>query len=270
MSDFLKRSLAPVADAAWKMIDDEAARILKGNLSGRALVNFVGPKGMAESAVALGRVKPVAAEKVKGVAWGLRQVLPLAEIRVPFALSVSDLDQVVRGGVTPDLSSVVEAAQRAALFEEKAIYFGLAEGGSAGLLSDSTNKPVAFPKEASAFAATVEAAVLALQQKGIAGPYHLVLGRKPYQALAVGDGHGYPLTKRVGLLLEGGAIRWSPALEGGALLSGRGNDYELTVGQDYAVGYAGTEGDRLDLYLLATFAFRVLEPAAAVELKLKA
>ncbi len=267
MNAMLKRSLAPVMDEAWALIDGEAARILKGNLSARSLVDFDGPKGMQAASVNLGSVKPAKPEVVKGVAWGLRQSLPLAEIRVPFALSVADLDQTARGGVTPDLSNVVSAAQRAALFEEKAIYFGLPEGGQAGILSAAAAKPVVAPKDASEFLKAVEAAVYAIERTGIGGPYHLVLGQRLYRMLAVGDNHGYPLYKRVSSILSGGSVRWSPALEGGALLSGRGGDYALTVGQDYAVGYAGTDSDKVSLYITATFAFRVIEPAAAVELK---
>lgn len=266
MNTLLKRSFAPITDAAWKLIDDEAARILKGNLSARALVDFNGPKGMHVAAVNLGSVKPAKAEMVKGVTWGLRQVLPLVELRVPFVLSLADLDQTGRGGDTPDLSRVVAAAQKAALFEEKTIYSGLPEGARCGILASAEHKPVAGPKEASEFPEAVEAAVYAIAQKGIAGPYHLVLGRDLFRMLATGDNRGYPLRKRVADLLAGGSIRWSPALEGGVLLSGRGGDYELTVGQDYAIGYAGTEGDSVNLYVTASFAFRVLEPAAAVEL----
>lgn len=267
MANFLNRELAPITDAAWKLIDAEAARILKGNLSGRALVDFSGPHGLTTSAVNLGSVKPAASEAVKGVAWSVRQVLPLVEARAAFALSLSDLDQLPRGGAAPDLSAVVAAAQRAALFEEKAVYSGLPGDGYDGLLSASSNKPVALPKNAADYLSAFEAAVHTLQQRGIAGPYHLALGRDPYRTLAVGVDHGYPLNKRLATLLEGGAVRWSPALTGGALVSGRGGDFELTVGQDYAVGYEGREGDRLDLYLIASFAFRVLEPAAAVAIK---
>jgi len=262
--------MAPLSEAAWNMIDAEAARILKGNLSARALVDFNGPHGLAKAAVNLGRVKPVSADVVKGVAWGLREVQPLAEVRVPFALSLADLDQLARGGSAPDLAAVVAAAQKAALFEEKAVYFGLPQGGGTGMLPAAAHKPVALPADAEAYVAAVESAVHAVQQQGIAGPYHLVLGRKPFLTLAVGDTRGYPLRKRVGDLLYGGSMRWSPALEGGAVISGRGGDYELTVGQDYAIGFAGCEGDTVSLYLTASFAFRVIEAAAAVELRLKA
>jgi len=268
MSDFLKRAFAPITDAAWKMIDGEAARILKGNLSARAIVDFSGPHGLTVAAVNLGGVKTGATEPVKGVCWGLRQVLPLIEVRVPFSLNVSDLENVARGAVAPDLSEVVAAAQRIALFEERAIYYGLPDAGYAGALSASTHKPLVLSKEVSSYLTTFETAVHALQQRGLAGPYHLVLGRKPYQALSIGDGQGYPLIKRVEGLLHGGSIRWSPAVEGGALLCGRGGDYTLTVGQDYAVGFDSVAGDRLTFFLVASFAFRVIEPAAAVELKI--
>ncbi len=267
MNTLLKREFAPIPEAAWAMIDAEASRILKGNLSARALVDFSGPHGPEKAAVNLGSVTALDDAPVAGVAWGLRDVLPLAEFRAPFALSMADLDQVARGGVTPDLSTVVAAAQKAALFEEKALYFGLPKGRMQGLLPGSANKPVALPKEAQGYPAALETAVHSLQRNGIGGPYHLVMGRQAFQTLAAGDTHGYPLRKRIGDLLNGGSVRWSPALEGGALLSGRGGDAELTVGQDYAVGFSGADGDKISLYLTASFAFRVLEPAAAIELK---
>jgi uncharacterized linocin/CFP29 family protein len=64
--------------------------------------------------------------------------------------------------------------------------------------------------------------------------------------------------------MTGGKILWRPALEGGLLLSTRGGDFELTVGQDIALGYAGHDRDEVELYLTESFTFRVLEPHAAV------
>jgi uncharacterized linocin/CFP29 family protein len=49
----------------------------------------------------------------------------------------------------------------------------------------------------------------------------------------------------------------------------RGGDFELTVGQDWSIGYKGHDKENVDLYLTESFTFRVLEPAAACELKLK-
>ena len=269
MSTLLRRELAPIQGDAWKMIDEEAARILKGNLTARALVDFSGPHGLEKAAINLGSLGKPGTEVVKGVSWRLRRVLPLVEQRVDFTLSLADLDQVARGGETPDLEPVANAAEKAANFEERALYLGLPEAGHEGMVSASTHKKVALEAAPGGYPKSVESAVHALQSGGIAGPYHLVLGRAAYRALAVGDNHGYPLHKRIRDLLEGGEIRWSPAVEGGMLFSGRGGDYELVVGQDYAIGFAGCEGNTVKLFLLSSFAFRVLEPAAAVVLTQK-
>ena len=267
MNSILKRHLAPLGAGAWKQIDEQAAAVLKGNLSGRALVSFNGPHGLAASAVNLGLVTAAKKPVVEGVQWGIRQVLPLIEIYAPFALSLEDLEQIDRGGVAPDLDPVIQAAQQAACFEETAIYKGLPEGGYAGLLDSSPHKPVALPAKPRGFADAVGNAVLALQQRSIGGPYHLVLGTAAYQALALGELQGGPLRKFVDKLLLGGAVKWSPVLhEGGALFSGRGGDSELTVGQDYAIGFAGTQDDTANFFLMASFAFRVTEPRAALAL----
>ena len=271
MNSILKRHLAPLGAGTWKQIDEQATAVLKGNLSGRALVSFNGPHGLTASAINLGLVTAAKKPVVEGVQWGFRQVLPLIEIYAPFALSLEDLEQIDRGGVAPDLDPVIQAAHEAACFEETAIYKGLPEGGYAGLLDSSPHKPVALPARPDAFAGAIGNAVLALQQRSIGGPYHLVLGTAAYQALALGELQGGPLRTFVDKLLLGGAVKWSPALnEGGALFSGRGGDAELTVGQDYAVGFAGTQDDTANFFLMASFAFRVIEPRAALALSFKA
>ena len=40
MTDILRREMAPIADEAWKQIELQSPRILKGNLSGRKLVEL--------------------------------------------------------------------------------------------------------------------------------------------------------------------------------------------------------------------------------------
>jgi uncharacterized linocin/CFP29 family protein len=59
----------------------------------------------------------------------------------------------------------------------------------------------------------------------------------------------------------------APKVDGAVLLSQRGGDFQLSVGQDLSIGYAGHDRDKVYLYLTESFAFRVLERAAAVYLK---
>jgi uncharacterized linocin/CFP29 family protein len=51
------------------------------------------------------------------------------------------------------------------------------------------------------------------------------------------------------------------------LVTTRGGDYELTVGQDLAIGYAVHDRDQVELYLTESFTFRVLEEKAAIFLR---
>lgn len=266
MNDILRRGMAPIADGAWKEIEVQSARILKGNLSGRKLVDFCGPHGWEFAAVNLGRLEVGPPEATDGVTWGLRQVLPLVEVRVPFTLGIWELDDVLRGARNPDLEPVKQAARSVAVFEENAIYRGFGSAGIRGMLECSSHAPVALSSDRGRFTESLEQALLALQEAEVGGPYALVLGTEPYQWLMVGDPNAYPLRTRVEAMFSGG-IHWSPVLLGGAVLSRRGGDFEMTVGQDLAIGYKIHDARKVELYFTESFTFQVLEPAAAVELK---
>ncbi len=268
MSDILKRSMAPLTTEAWQAIEAQARETLSGNLSGRRVATMSGPHGWNYAAVNLGTVSAAKTEAPKGVAWGLRDVQPLAEIRVPFTLAIWDLDNLTRGSATPDLDAVADAARTAAAFEETAVYLGFPAAGIKGLLPSAASKPIAFAATAATFAETIETAVHTLQASGIGGPYDLVLGRKPYQTMMAEAPQGYPLSKQVNAI-TGGTVHWSPVVDGGVLVSRRGGDFELTVGQDFSIGYHSHDTGKVNLFITESLTFRVLEPRAVVELKLK-
>ncbi|GLH67436.1 family 1 encapsulin nanocompartment shell protein [Geothrix edaphica] len=269
MVDILRRDMAPIVDEAWQEIELQSSRLLKGNLSGRKLVDFKGPHGWTFAAVNLGRLEVGAEDAVPGVAWGLHKVLPLVEIRVPFTLQVWELDDMARGAKNPDLSPMLEAARKVAVFEETALYRGFGGAGIQGMLEGSSHAPVPLSADRSKLTESVELALLAIQEAEIGGPFALVLGTEPYKWLMAGEPSAYPLRERIKALVTGG-IHWSPVLGGGAVLSRRGGDFEMTVGQDVAIGYKMHTAREVELYFAESFTFRVLEPAAAVELKLKA
>ncbi|MDR3670920.1 MAG: family 1 encapsulin nanocompartment shell protein [Holophaga sp.] len=268
MTDILRRDLAPIATGAWQQIESQSARILKGNLSGRRLVDFCGPHGWGFAAVNLGRLDVGFAETLDGVGWGLRKVLPLVEVRVPFSLGIWTLDDVERGAKNPDLDALTAAAHKTAMFEETAIYHGFAAAGIRGLLSGPSHPPVPMGANRGGLVESVELALIAIQEAGIGGPFALVLGTEPYKWLMAGEPNAYPLRKRIEALVSGG-IHWSPVLRGGVVLSRRGGDFELTVGQDLAIGYKMHNAQNVELYFTESFTFRVLEPAAAVGLELQ-
>jgi len=267
--DILRKALAPVTDEAWQEIEDQARSTLKGNLSARSVVEFSGPHGWELGAVNLGRVRIPAGQPKTGVQWGLREVLPLMEIRMPFSLELMELDSVSRGAKDPDLEAVANAAEKAAGFEEKAVYYGFKPAGIEGIAPSSPHKALRLGKSATSYQATIENAVVTIEKEGIGGPYDLILGSAPFEILMAGDQRGFPLKRRIEEV-TGGAIRWSPAFKGGLVISRRGGDYEFALGQDFSIGYSRHGGTEVDLYITESFTFRVIEPRAAVELLLGA
>ena len=166
--NFLKRDLAPLTASAWDEIDSEAIQVLKGNLSGRRVFDVCGPKGMDFSAVNLGRVKTGKSGPVEGVEWGIRQVQPLTELRVPFSLDIWEMDNVARGCADPDLDAVGGAARKLAIFEETAVYQGFEQGCVRGILDVSPHKEIGLPKNDPAkMPAAVEEAIVAVEKAKI-------------------------------------------------------------------------------------------------------
>ena len=266
MTDWLRRSLAPLTPEAWQEVDETATRIIKDGLSARTLVDVNGPHGFDLGAVNLGRLE-IAKQKAPGnVPWGIRKLLPLVELRIPIKLDQLELDNISRGCGDPDLGDVEDAARRLALFEETAVYKGFPSGQVEGILKSSGHKAIALPADAVQYAEAIAEGVKRLAAAGIGGPYALVLGMEPYYKLMHAGKGGYPPRRIVRDLVPGGILR-TAALEGGVLLSVRGGDFELTIGQDVSIGYTSHDRDAVELYLVESFTFRVLEPAAAIELK---
>ena len=264
--DLLKRELAPILPAAFAAVDAEAARVLKLNLAGRRIVDFRGPHGWQLAAVNTGRLVKLQEELDPLVHVGVRQAQPLIELRVPIRLPIAELDSIARGAPDPDLRPVVAAAEKVAQVEDAAIFNGLSAAGIVGIIPASPHHPHKLPPDVTHLPRAILTASETLRQAGVDGPYALALDAAyTAQVLAASD-DGYPLSKRViEQVLDGPLVRAS-AIEGGVLLSVRGGDYELTVGQDLSIGYAAHDRHTVELYLAESFTFRVLEAVAAVRL----
>ncbi|NLV46618.1 MAG: bacteriocin family protein [Candidatus Hydrogenedentes bacterium] len=268
MTDALKRFSAPISSAAWNAIDDAAAAVLRARLSARSVVDFVGPLGWETDAIGLGRAKLVDKGAVGTPAWGARQSLPLIEVRIPFILKLSELENIERGAKDVDLAPLEDAAKAMAAFEEKSLYSGLSKAGITGILEAADAKPITVAAQPEAVVDAVAGAIAQLRENDIDGPYAFVGGTKAFGVLSrIVPGGG--TVNRVVEQMTGMAPAWTPAVAGAAIVSARGGDYELSVGQDMAVGYAKHDAEKIELYLVETFTFRVIEPRAAVEIKFK-
>lgn len=264
--DLLKRNIAPILPEAWTLIDQEATRVLKLNLAGRKLVDFKGPLGWTCGAVNTGRLRKLDEPAARDVATGIRIVQPLVEVRTTLRLDIMELDSVARGTENPDLTEVVKAAERVAHAEDNAIFNGYKPGGIAGIIESSPHTAIGVGS-ASDWPKAVSSAKEALRTAGVGGPYALALGPRAYDEISAGNEDGYPIRKHIERQLIDGPLVWAPAIDDAVLLSTRGSDFELTVGQDLSIGYAYHEKHTVELFLTESFTFRVLEPAAAIVLR---
>jgi uncharacterized linocin/CFP29 family protein len=264
--DHLRRDLAPVSDAAWSAIEEEATRVLRLGLAARALIDFDGPHGWDYAAVATGRVRDVEGSTGDAgtVTVAARDVYPLVELRTPFRLSRAELDAVDRGARDPDLDPVTTAAQALARAEDTLVFYG--NSVARGIVTASTHKPLPLPADFDTFPRTVAQGVAALRQAGVGGPYGMAMGPRCYTTVMESAEHGgYPLLEHVKLIL-GGPVIWAPAVDGSVLLSLRGGDHTLVVGEDASIGYSTHDAGGVELYLEESLTVQVLDPRAAIAL----
>ena len=260
----LHRELAPISAAAWSEIEEEARRTFKRHIAGRRVVDLEGPEGATLSAVGTGRLQDIAAPG-PGVSARVHGLQPVVELRVPFTVDRSAVDSVERGARDADWQPVKDAARRAALTEDRVVFDGFAEAGITGLRQGSSHQPLPLPPDARDFPEAVSRALTALRLAGVGGPYTLLLSADAYTAVSETVDHGFPILTHLSRILDGEII-WAPAIDGAVLLSGRGGDFELHLGQDLSIGYRAHDAATVELYLQETLAFLLLTPEAVVPL----
>lgn len=160
---------------------------------------------------------------------------------------------------------VKEAAQKIAFAEDRSVFDGYAAAGIQGVRQGSSNPPLTLPANVMGYPAAVAQAVSQLRLVGVNGPYALLLGADAYTAVSGGTDEGYPVLQHIHRLIDGEII-WAPAIEGGFVLTTRGGDFELDIGQDISIGYSSHSATTVELYLQETFTFRLLTTEAAVAL----
>jgi uncharacterized linocin/CFP29 family protein len=260
----LHRGLAPISDAAWSEIEEETSRTIKRYLAGRRVVDVQGPGGIDLSAIGTGHLRNVAAPG-EGILARQREVKPLVELRVPFELDRQQIDDVERGANDSDWQPAKDAARLLAFAEDRAVFEGYAAAGIRGVRERTSNPVLTLPSEVRAYPDVIAQALGQLRLEGVNGPYSVVLGADAYTALSESSDHGYPVLRHIRDLVDG-EIVWAPAITGAFVLTTRGGDFGLYIGEDVSIGYLGHDDERVRLYLQETFTFLLLTTEASVAL----
>ncbi len=258
----LHRELAPISAAAWASIEEEAKRTFTLHLAGRRIIDVTEPGDEVLSAVGTGHLSSIKAP-ADGVIARARIAQPVIEYRVPFAVSRQAVDDVERGAEDPDWQPVKDAAHTIAMAEDRAIFDGYAAASIPGIRKSASNAALALPADATKYPDLVSGALETLRLAGVGGPFALVLSARAYTAVNETSDHGYPVRQHLTKLVDG-PIVWAPAIEGAFVMSTRGGDFELYLGQDLSIGYLSHDIETVTLYFEEAFTFMTHTPEAVV------
>jgi uncharacterized linocin/CFP29 family protein len=261
----LHRELAPVTDAAWASIEAEARRTFEQYVAARRVVDVQGPDGPSLASVGTGHITPIDSPDGGGIIARLRTSQQLVELRIPFTLNRQDVDDVERGAQDPDWQPVKDAAKKIAFAEDRAIFEGYAAAGITGVRQSSSNPALSLPAEARDYPNVISQAVSALRLAGVGGPYSLLLSADAYTMVSETSDHGYPIRDHLSRVVDGDII-WAPAIDGAFVLTGRGGDFELRLGQDLSIGYLSHDAEHVELYFQESLTFLVYTAEASVAL----
>ena len=90
-----------------------------------------------------------------------------------------------------------------------------------------------------------------------------MLSAQAYTAVSETSDHGYPVRQHLAKVVDG-PIVWAPAIEGAFVVSTRGGDFELYLGQDLSIGYLSHDIETVTLYFEEAFTFLTHTPEAVV------
>jgi len=254
--DILKRTIAPLTQSAWDEIDSRAEEVLKSRLTARKAVRVNGPMGWDFAALSEGRLDLVQ-NKDAEVAVGVFKVKPLIEARVSFTLNRWELDNLTRGAKDIDLTNLEDAVKKIAEFEEKTVYKGLKDGHIKGLEEASAHKKIPFGNDGTQIMEAISKGLIDLKDHFQEGPFVLIVGEEVFKRLNT-SGQVYPLFNQIESLING-KILLNPVIKGAFLFPYDNKNFELTIGQDFSIGYDSHDAETIKLFITESLTFRVLD-----------
>ncbi len=262
--NILKKSIAPITDKAWKEISEQTKRILNIYLTARKVTDIDGPNGLKMGGVSTGRLLHPGSQSEEGINYGVREYQPMVEFRKPFELDLWELDNINRGAKDIDLKPLEHAAKEVALFEDNAIFNGFEAGQITGMQSGSQYPKEELPQNPDVLLRSLAEHISSLRKNAVEGPYNFVVHDQIWQEL-VNLAKGYPLVKQLKSLIEG-RIVVNHGSQNSFLVSARGGDLVLILGQDISLGYDAHDTEKVKLYFTGSFTFRILTPESFVVL----
>ena len=156
--------------------------------------------------------------------------------------------------------------KKIAFAEDGAIFEGYAAAGIDGIREGTSNPVVTLPADVRQLSRGDRACAERVAPRRRQWPLFGGAGRRRlHRASPRPATTAIPVSQHIHRLVETEII-WAPAIAGGFVLTTRGGDFDLHIGQDFSIGYLSHTDTAVRLYLQETFTFLLLTSEAAVAL----
>ncbi|MDK2923783.1 MAG: hypothetical protein PWQ90_1224, partial [Pseudothermotoga sp.] len=229
---YLMQEDAPISAELWKLLNDVLVDLAKTNLTGRKLLNMIGPLGFGVKQVSLGD------EEIDDGVFAPKS-LPLYYVHRTFEIPTRDIAAFESEKVTLDLTSFRKAVLECLDFEEKLIFHGLAEQKGLLNLDEAAQVNMGEWSKIGEAAEDVIEAITKLDESGFHGPYLLALSPDRYNRLMrrYESGNQTEL-EHISMMVK--KIYKAPTLKNAGVLICDSPFYaSLIVGQDLSIGFIG-------------------------------
>ncbi|HHY90525.1 MAG TPA: bacteriocin family protein [Clostridiales bacterium] len=266
--DYLSREGSPIPAELWEKIDDAVVSAAKKVLTGRRFINIYGPLGAGVQSIHVDSLSELEESEgnisvIKGRTY---QHIPL--IRQDFSLLWRDLEFSEKMGFPVDLSAASQAASQCALKEDELIFFGNAEFGYKGLLTENgiIRLPMSDWSQGENPFKDVSAGLAKFIENGIVGRYALVVSPHLFvQLQRIQPGTGVTEYDRISKLLNGSIFN-TPVLKDNqaVLVCAEPQNMDLVIGQDMITSYLETKDLNHYFRIIETVLLRIKNKKAVI------
>lgn len=257
---YLMQEDAPISAEVWNLLNDTLMELAKVNLTGRKILNLVGPLGLGVKQVSLG-------DEEVGEGVFVSKSLPLYYVHRTFELPVRDIAAFEKEKVTLDLSGFMKAVLECIEFEEKLIFHGVANQKGLLNLEEAAQVSLNDWKEVGQAANDLIEAITKLDEAGFHGPYLLALSPDRYNKLMrrYQSGNQTELEHISAMVKK---VYKAPILKNsGVLICDSALYASLILGQDLSIGFIGPKDHTLEFSVSESLALLIREPRSVCVLR---
>lgn len=266
--EILNRTNAPFGNGVWSVIDETIAEFLTKRLTLRSTVDFKGDYDFDTDAIPTKTLKKISSKN--GTTVSLREPLKMLEVKKNFTISKDVIEDIKRGKVDFDDTSLKEAANALATEENNLILQGLNSANITGILADKTVESLEVANHKDLLQGVAKSLGI-FNKNFVTGKIKLIASSNTLAKMYTESFEGISLKTKIDQILGENSIVINENIGDTQvlLLSQRGGDFEFYSGLDVAIGFEKEEKNSVELFAIETCAFRILGPEAAIVINIK-